>query len=80
MSRLVVSRYLFTIVYPEEPESSRHVPGLKLRSLARNQLPSLDVIETIDHLFVCQRCFENYRHVRLSSLRSRLTPRSSQIA
>jgi hypothetical protein len=37
---------------------------MKLHLLVKRQLSDLDVIETIDHLFRCQRCFENYRHVR----------------
>jgi hypothetical protein len=28
----------------------------------------MEVIETIDHLFTCQRCFENYRFIRTAHL------------
>ena len=60
----VISKILFTITFPSEDVRLYHVPRIKLHSLARNQLPDMDVIETIDHLFRCQRCFENYRRVR----------------
>ena len=60
----VISKLLFTITFPSDDERSYHVPRIKLHSLARNQLPDMDVIETIDHLFRCQRCFENFRRVR----------------
>jgi hypothetical protein len=62
----MISKILFTITFPSEDSKAHHVPGIKLHSLARNQLPDLDVIETIDHLFRCQRCFETYRKVRNS--------------
>lgn len=60
----MISKILFTITFPSEDARAYHVPRVKLHSLARNQLPDMDVIETIDHLFRCQRCFENYRRVR----------------
>lgn len=67
MSLPVISKILFTITYPVNGRRT-HVPLGKLRSLARKQLTDLEVIETIDHLFTCQRCFENYRFVRTAYL------------
>lgn len=64
MEAPVVSKFLFTISFPHEDSRRKHVPRMKLRSLIRKQLSDLDVIETIDHLFRCQRCFENYRYIR----------------
>jgi hypothetical protein len=63
----VISKILFTISYPTNGRR-RHVPMTKLRSLARRQLTDMEVIETIDHLFACQRCFENYRFIRTAHL------------
>ena len=60
----IVRRLLFTVMFPQRDGRREHVPRMKLHSLAKRQLSDLDVIETIDHLFRCQRCFENYRHVR----------------
>ena len=57
----VISKFLFTLTFPRD--RGRHVPLVKMRSLARSQLPDLDIIETIDHLFKCTRCLENYRHI-----------------
>ena len=51
-------------MFPQRDGRREHVPRVKLHSLVKRQLPDLDVIETIDHLFRCQRCFENYRQVR----------------
>ncbi|HSR67003.1 MAG TPA: hypothetical protein VLU25_03600 [Acidobacteriota bacterium] len=62
MSLPVVSKMLFTITYPPR-RAVRHVPLMKLRALAHKQLPDLDVIDTIDHLFKCPRCFDNYRRI-----------------
>lgn len=66
MGEPLISKILFTITFPSKDTRPYHVPRIKLHSLARNQLPDMDVIETIDHLFRCQRCFENYRRVRNS--------------
>jgi hypothetical protein len=66
MSAPVISKILFTVTFPNQGLERRHIPGIKLHSLAKRQLSDLDVIETIDHLFRCQRCFETYRHVRNS--------------
>ncbi len=67
MSLPVISKILFTITYPVKGRRS-HVPLGKLRSLAKKQLSDMEVIETIDHLFTCQRCFENYRFIRTAHL------------
>jgi len=67
MSLPVISKILFTITYPGNGRRS-HVPLGKLRSLAKKQLSGMEVIETIDHLFTCQRCFENYRFIRTAYL------------
>jgi len=66
MNETLISKIIFTITFPGVCDSHRHVSGIKLHSLARSQLSDLDIIETIDHLFSCQRCFETYRHVRSS--------------
>lgn len=71
MEAPVVSKFLFTISFPHEDSRRNHVPRMKLRSLIRKQLSDLDIIETIDHLFRCQRCFENYRHIRASDAAAR---------
>ena len=57
----VISKFLFTLTFPRD--RGRHVPLVRMRSLARGQLPDLDIIETIDHLFKCTRCLENYRYI-----------------
>jgi len=67
MSLPVISKILFTITYPAKGRRT-HVPMGKLHSLAKKQLSDLEVIETIDHLFTCQRCFEAYRFVRTAYL------------
>jgi len=64
MSSTVFSKLLFTITFPGANGHRVHVPLFKLHSLARQQLTDLEVIETIDHLFKCHRCLENYRFVR----------------
>ncbi len=64
MNAQVVSRILFTVTFPNLDVRRRHVPGVKLHSLAKNQLSDTDVIETIEHLFRCRICFETYRSVR----------------
>jgi hypothetical protein len=64
----VIRKILFTVTFPERDFHRDHVSRVKLSLLAKNQLSDLDVIETIDHLFTCQRCFETYRHVRKACL------------
>ena len=64
MSSPVFRKFLFTITFPRRDVRREHISRLKMHSLAKNQLSDMEVIETIDHLFRCQRCFENYRHVR----------------
>ncbi len=63
MSTPVITKILFTITFPADSEK-RHVHPLKLRSLAEHQLPDTEVIDTIEHLFGCHRCFEEYRFIR----------------
>ncbi len=64
MSSPVISKIVFTVTFPNGNRRRVHIPLLKLHSLARKQLSDGDVIETIDHLFKCPRCLENYRLVR----------------
>lgn len=64
MSAPVISKLLFTVTFPPRNRSRKHVPLVRLHSLAKKQLTDLEVIETIDHLFKCTRCLENYRLVR----------------
>ena len=73
MKRPIIYKFLFTVTFPVPGERCDHVPGIKLHSLARNQLSDLDIIETIDHLFSCHGCFETYRHVRRSYCRPVMT-------
>ena len=68
MSLPVVSKILFTVTYPALRKGVPHVPLLKLQSLARGHLSDMDVIDTIDHLYKCSRCFENYRRIRKAFL------------
>jgi hypothetical protein len=64
MNAPVFRKMLFTVTFPTREERREHVSRVKLHSLAKRQLSDTDVIETIDHLFACQRCLENYRYVR----------------
>lgn len=64
MNAPVVSRIFFTVTFPKFDIRRRHVPSVKLHSLAKNQLSDTDVIDTIEHLFRCRNCFETYRNVR----------------
>ena len=64
MNAPVVSRIMFTVTFPNLDVRRRHIPGVKLHSLAKQQLGDTDVIETIEHLFRCRVCFETYRSVR----------------
>jgi len=63
-----LNKFSFFANMPEENSSGRHPSLLKLHSLMRRQLSDLDVIETINHLFRCSRCYENFRRVRKSYL------------
>lgn len=69
MNSPVVHKMLFTVMFPLRESRPRHIPKLKLHSLAKKQLSDNDVIETVDHLFRCQKCFETYRFVRASYLK-----------
>ena len=53
---------------PEEGSSGKHASLLKLHSLMRRQMSDLEVIETINHLFRCSRCYESFRRVRKAYL------------
>ena len=64
MSSTVISRFSFVVMFPFREANSTHVPLLTLQSLARKQMNDNEVIETIDHLFKCPRCLDNYRRVR----------------
>ena len=66
MSYPVVSKIIMTITYPATGRKRVHVPAGKLHSLATKQLTDTEVIETIEHLFRCHRCFEAYRRIRTS--------------
>ncbi|MFQ5737371.1 MAG: hypothetical protein ACE5JX_00025 [Acidobacteriota bacterium] len=63
MSTPVIAKFMFTITFPNGKQRA-HIPILRLHSLARQQMTDGEVIETIDHLFECSRCLENYRLVR----------------
>jgi hypothetical protein len=69
MNAPVIRKILFTVAFPGQEDRRRHISWFKLHSLAKKQLSDMDVIETIEHLFGCQRCFENYRRVRKSYLK-----------
>jgi hypothetical protein len=69
----VISRIIFTVTFPRRNGGAVHVPLRRLHSLVRRQLSDLEVIDTIDHLFKCHRCLENYRFVRSGYLDSRVT-------
>jgi hypothetical protein len=53
-----MSRIYFAVTFPP-PQT--HVSTERLALLARKQLQDIEIIETIDHLFKCNRCFNNYR-------------------
>lgn len=63
MNTPVFSKILFTVTYPATAPGKLHIPLLKLHSLARKQLTDQEIIDTIDHLFKCTRCLDNYRRV-----------------
>ena len=64
MSAPIISKILFTVTFPVRDGRLSHIPAIKLRSLARNQMSDMDVINTIEHLFKCSSCFETYRWIR----------------
>ncbi|HRV08545.1 MAG TPA: hypothetical protein P5568_08755 [Acidobacteriota bacterium] len=68
MEAPVIRRLLFTVMFPDRETRSRHVSRTKLQSLLRRQLSDQEIIETIDHLFACSRCFETYRCLRRAYL------------
>lgn len=51
-------------MFPLQSKTGGHVPLMHLHSLARKLMNDGEVIETIEHLFKCSRCLENYRRVR----------------
>ena len=63
-----LNKFSFFAAIPEESSSGRHTSLLKLHSLMRRQMSDLEVIETINHLFRCNRCYESFRRVRNSYL------------
>ncbi|MCK5353341.1 hypothetical protein KAJ77_12195 [bacterium] len=65
MSTPLITKFMFTITFPTDSRPI-HVHPMKLRSLAEHQLTDTEVIDTIEHLFGCQRCFEQYRFIRTS--------------
>ncbi len=71
MSAPVITKILFTVTFPQTNQGASHVPSFKLHSLARKQLSDLEVIQTIEHLFACGRCFETYRCIHRSYRSSR---------
>ena len=66
MATQILCKMLFTVSFPPDSGCSNHVPLIRLRSLASNQLADMEVIETIDHLFDCPRCLDTYRFIRAS--------------
>ena len=68
MNAPIISKIFFTITFPPSKGVRSHIPSARLHCLARKQLADLEVIETIEHLFKCQRCFEQYRVIRTSYL------------
>jgi hypothetical protein len=73
MNLPVFRKMMFTVTFPQRDIRRDHVSRVKLHSLAKRQLSDLDVIETIEHLFHCQRCFENFRYIRKAYLGGKLT-------
>ena len=65
MNATVITKIMFTVTFPADIRPT-HVHPVKLHSLAKHQLPDLEVIDTIEHLFGCQHCFEQYRFIRTS--------------
>ena len=65
MAAPIVTKILFTVSFPIRRRPA-HVHPMKLHSLVKQQLSDSDVIDTIDHLFGCQHCFEQYRFIRTS--------------
>lgn len=63
-----LNKFGFFAQMPEDNNPGRHTSLLKMHSLMRRQLSDLDVIETINHLFRCSRCYENFRRVRKAYL------------
>ncbi|MEE2839658.1 MAG: hypothetical protein VYC91_03925 [Acidobacteriota bacterium] len=61
----MITKIMFTVTFPADIRPI-HVHPLKLHSLAKHQLPDVEVIDTIEHLFGCQHCFEQYRFIRTS--------------
>ncbi len=63
MAIAVTSKFFFTVTFPP---ARKHIPLERLSLLARRQLQDIEVIDTIDHLFKCGRCFDNYRRIHRS--------------
>ncbi len=60
MAIALTSKLFFTVMFPP-PKT--HASAERLTLLARRQLQDIEIIETIDHLFKCSRCFDNYRRI-----------------
>ena len=57
---VTTSKFYFAVTFPVRT----HVSLERLSLLARRRLRDIEIIETIEHLFGCARCFENYRQIR----------------
>ena len=68
MAVAVMSKIFFAVTFPPV---GTHVPLDRLALLARRQLQDMEVIDAIDHLFRCARCFNNYRRIYRSPSASR---------
>lgn len=66
MATPIISKFMFTITFPTSARRHVHADPMKLHSLARKELSDTDVIDTIEHLFKCHRCFEEYRYILTS--------------
>ena len=63
MAVAVTSKLFFTVTFPPV---RKHIPLERLGLLARRQLQDIEIIDMIDHLFKCGRCFDNYRRIHRS--------------
>lgn len=63
-----LNKFSFAVALPEESSTGKHASLLKLHSLMRRQMSDVEVIETINHLFRCNRCYESFRRVHKAYL------------
>jgi len=68
MGAPVFKKLVFSVTFPSREEKPEHLTRSKLFSLLSRRLSDMEIIETIDHLFRCQRCFNNFRNVRKAYL------------